>query len=103
MRLHEEEARLQEDLGVVNQRYEQINTLRRQAAMFSSNFDRERNLLMRAEDERMAIQEKVCLCVYAQPVVSVVSFLARCLSWCICIEVCISCSRSSPDSTPPTS
>ena len=59
MRLHEEEARLQEDLGVVNQRYEQINTLRRQAATFSSNFDRERSLLMRAEDERLAIQEKV--------------------------------------------
>ena len=58
-RLQDEENCLLEEMGGVDQRNGQIQTLQRQAATFSSNFERERDLRLRAEDERLAVQEKV--------------------------------------------
>ena len=49
-----------EEMGSVMQRSNQMQTLQRQAATFSQNFERERELRMRAEDEKAIVLEKVC-------------------------------------------
>lgn len=58
-RLSEEEQYLLEQMSAVHGVTAQIDTLHRQADTFNNNFERERELRLRAEDDKLGVQAKI--------------------------------------------